>query len=291
MNNRFCLLPVILLISSLALTSCLDSSTDTNQGASKNLLEQAQSYADFDTFVDIISDTELNTTIANEGPLTLLVPTNDAFDALPSGTLESLTDEQLIDILSYHVIEQIIDLNQLSAEETFTSMQGDNIFFVISNDSLYINGSNYVGGVGASNGVLYATDQVLFPDAYLDVTGLVHKRKQLSELDKSIDNTGLASTLEDTSSAYTIFAPSNTALQNAELSADTLKYHVVSGKLLSQDFSSSQTYTTLNGKELSVEVSGSSVTINGEAAVTTADIEGVNGVVHIIDTALAPPSE
>ena len=100
----------------------------------------------------------------------------------------------------------------------------------------------------------------------------------------------------------TVFAPSDEAFEAAlaalditaeELLADTdtltsiLTYHVVEGKVLSTDLSDGMTAPTLNGAEITVTIDGSTVMID-EATVTTADLEAVNGVVHVIDSVLLP---
>ncbi|HLR32537.1 MAG TPA: fasciclin domain-containing protein [Fodinibius sp.] len=251
-----------------------------------NLLEEAENYTDFETFLEHLSTTELDSTIANEEDrFTVLVPVNEAFSGVPdSANIDSL-------ILSYHIINEEVDLNTLEAgaEERFQSLQGEDVFFVIGEDSLYINGSNYLGGVRAINGVIYATNRVLFPDSHLNVSGLISKRYQLNVLDDAIDEAGLSSVLEDPASAYTVFAPSDEALGDTDLSAEDVQYHIIEQKLLSSDLGS-QTYTTLNGQELTVDVNGT-ITVNGDATVTTEDIEGTNGVIHIIDAPLTGSGE
>lgn len=297
-TNRYSPIPVILLLFSLLLTSCLDSS-NSNQGPG-NLLEEAEAVNDLSTFVDYVKNsgaTAVDTsTFTQDTPqLTVLIPTNDAFSELPDGMLEELSSEELGEVLSYHIVEELIDLNNIDETADFASMQGGDLYFeIVPNNQgradLYINDSNYQGGIPASNGVIYATDQVLFPDLYLDVTGLVAKRYELNSLEEAIDDADLNSTLEDTTAAYTIFAPSEEALGDAGLPAEDVEYHILEEKLLSSELSS-QAYTTMDGQDIDVNVSGATITINGEATVTTADIEGINGVVHIIDAPLEAPSE
>lgn len=101
----------------------------------------------------------------------------------------------------------------------------------------------------------------------------------------------------------TVFAPTDAAFEAAladlgltaeELLADTetltgiLTYHVVEGQVLSTDLSDGMTATTVNGAELTISVNGG-VMVN-EANVTTADVMASNGVIHIIDAVLLPPS-
>lgn len=284
-------LPLILLICSFVLTSCLDSS-NSNQ-APGNLLEEAKSYSEFDTFVDYLSETgeaELDSTIANEGPFTVLIPTEEAFDELPDETFSSFSEEELTEVLSYHIVEEAVDLNNVDAEERIESMQGEDLYFKVGSDSAFVNGGRLLASVGAENGVIYQINKVVLPDSYLHTAGLISKRYQLDSLATALSDTDLQADLEDTTQSYTVFAPEDEAFEDATLQ-DALEYHVVPQKLMSDDFNSSQTYETLSGEELTVEVDGENIIINGEATVSTADIEGNNGVVHIIDTILEAPSE
>ncbi len=101
---------------------------------------------------------------------------------------------------------------------------------------------------------------------------------------------------------FTVFAPTDdafAALPEGTLDAlledptgdlaDILLYHVVSGKIMSTDLSDGQTATTLLGKDITVTINGEGVFIN-DAKVTVADIDAVNGVVHVIDAVLLPPA-
>lgn len=121
----------------------------------------------------------------------------------------------------------------------------------------------------------------------------------LSTLTTALDAAGLVSTL-DGAGPFTVFAPTNAAFDalgadvvaalledgNIDILSRVLTFHVVSGAAaFSEDLSDGQTFTTVEGGELTVGVSGGSVTVNG-AEVVTADIEASNGVIHIIDGVL-----
>lgn len=100
---------------------------------------------------------------------------------------------------------------------------------------------------------------------------------------------------------FTVFAPTNAAFEalpegtvedllkpeNKDQLSSILTYHVVSGNILSSNLSDGQVVTTLNGKELTVSVADGKVSIGG-ATVVTADLEGTNGIVHVIDAVLLP---
>nr|WP_286670519.1 fasciclin domain-containing protein [Fodinibius salsisoli] len=298
--SKYSFLPLLLLFCPFVLTSCLDSSTNSGQQR-QNILETAKEVTQgqggdqvLTTFVGLLEDADLDSTVANNGPLTVIAPTNDAFSNLPEGLLDSLETPDLVNILRYHVVEEIVNYTQISGEEEIQSMLGENLFFErvqgATQDSLFINNSYFLGGLQATNGLIFVVDEVLFPDTYLNAAGLIAKRPQLNSLESAIEGANLTTTLSDTTAAYTVFAPTNEALENTDLSGDEIQYHVLPEKVFSNGLSSG-TYTTLSGEDITVEVSGGTITLNGEATITEANIEGTNGVVHIIDMALSPPSE
>jgi uncharacterized surface protein with fasciclin (FAS1) repeats len=98
---------------------------------------------------------------------------------------------------------------------------------------------------------------------------------------------------------FTVFAPTNDAFKNlfsqlgvsgvkdltAEQLTPILTYHVVSGKVMSTDLSNTSV-ATLNGQKIKIDLS-SGVKIN-DSKVVAADIEGKNGVIHVIDSVLLP---
>ncbi len=111
---------------------------------------------------------------------------------------------------------------------------------------------------------------------------------------------GLVETLKG-SGPFTVFAPTNAAfaalpagtvdgLLKPEKKADLTKiltYHVVSGAVKAADLTDGQKVKTLQGEELTVSIKDGKVMING-ANVTAADLEGSNGVVHVVDAVLMP---
>jgi len=137
-----------------------------------------------------------------------------------------------------------------------------------------------------------------------NIVELAAGTKDLSTLVAALKAGKLVSALEGPG-PFTVFAPSNEAF--AKLPEATLKslldpknikqldaileYHVVAGAAVySKDLKSEQEVKTLEGQKLTVRKSLDGVTINGKSKVTTADVGASNGVVHIIDTVLIPPS-
>lgn len=120
----------------------------------------------------------------------------------------------------------------------------------------------------------------------------VARSNRLGRFLRAVDATGLDATLSS-AGPYTVFAPSDRAFAAARLPRDPdqlraiIAYHVVPGTFTSTFLGIGDVnYTTLQGSSLNVDGRGA-LRVNG-AAVTRADLEASNGVVHIIDRVLTP---
>ena len=119
------------------------------------------------TLVAALAAADLVETLSGDGPFTVFAPTNDAFAALPNGTLESLLQpenkDQLKKILTYHVVTTTALSADLVAGDVAT-VEGSNV--VVSLDPVMINGASVViPDVTAANGVIHVIDTVLLPPA------------------------------------------------------------------------------------------------------------------------------
>jgi transforming growth factor-beta-induced protein len=121
----------------------------------------------FSTLVAAVTAAELVDTLNGEGPFTVFAPTNDAFAALPAGTLDSLllpeNKQILTDILLYHVVSGKVmaaDVVGLSAAPT---VLGQDISIIVDNGNVFLNGNVQViiTDIEASNGVIHVIDAVL----------------------------------------------------------------------------------------------------------------------------------
>ena len=131
------------------------------------ILEIASNDDRFTTLVTAVEAAGLANILANDGPYTVFAPTNDAFAALPEGTLDSLLADMdaLSDILLYHVVPGTVVASNLTTSSVATA-QGDSIDVVVSADgSVVLNGSVNViiTDIQASNGVVHVIDAVLLP--------------------------------------------------------------------------------------------------------------------------------
>lgn len=271
--------------------------TDPPDGTG-NIAEVASSNDNFSDLVSALEDAGLISTLEGDGPFTVFAPTNDAFANLDVNISE-LNNDQLTEILSYHVIGGTeVASGDLQAEQSVEASAGGNLFITANGDVVVNDRATVVDAdIEASNGVIHAVDQVLLPDSYLDVVGIVSKRYSLQSLEDAVIGADLVGTLqEDTENGYTVFAPTDSAFGEADLSgqdvSNILQYHVLPTEVLSGDLEATQTVTALNGDELLIEAADGSVTITDNSGqsyqVVEADLQGTNGVVHIIEGVLNP---
>ncbi|MGC9514956.1 MAG: fasciclin domain-containing protein [Methanocrinis sp.] len=120
--------------------------------------------------------------------------------------------------------------------------------------------------------------------------------ENFSTLVTAVDAAGLTETLNG-EGPFTVFAPTDEAFAGVDIDmndtdslADILKYHVASGEYMEADVVNMTEIETLEGGELSVEVTDAGVMVGG-ANVTATDIVCSNGVIHVIDAVLMPLDE
>ncbi len=135
--------------------------------ADGTVVEVAAGNPDFSTLVAAVQAADLTETLNAEGPYTVFAPTNEAFEALPAGTVEKLlkpaNKEALTKILTYHVVagEEIMAAD-ITAGKVAT-VEGQKLD-ITTDDGVQVNGVTVVtADVDASNGVIHAIDGVLIP--------------------------------------------------------------------------------------------------------------------------------
>lgn len=135
----------------------------------QNVVELAVATDTLSTLVTAVTEADLATTLSGEGPFTVFAPTNDAFAALPDGTLDSLLADipALTDVLTYHVVSGKVMAADLSDGQVVTTLQGGTLTVKIMNGSVMLedaagNMSEVVtADVEASNGVVHVINGVL----------------------------------------------------------------------------------------------------------------------------------
>jgi uncharacterized surface protein with fasciclin (FAS1) repeats len=135
----------------------------------ETIVELAVATDALSTLVTAVTEADLVTTLSGDGPFTVFAPTNDAFAALPDGTLDSLLADipALTDVLTYHVVSGKVMAADLSDGQVVPTLQGGELTVKIMNGSVMLedaagNMSEVVtADVEASNGVVHVIDGVL----------------------------------------------------------------------------------------------------------------------------------
>lgn len=298
-NSKLVYLFSLLFISSFTIMSCSDDN-GTGADTGSNIVEIAQDSDQFSILVQALYDTELDAALSQPGPYTVFAPTNSAFNALPEGLLSSLTNDQLTQILQYHVLAGEVASGDLSSSQAVQTLSEETIYVTVTDGVVSVNNTAEVinADIEAINGVIHAIDGVILPNSFRNIVGIASKNYDLSTLVSLVADADLVSTLEG-EGPFTLFAPTNEAFEaasatlatlTAEQTREVLTYHVSATEILSSAISDGATVPTIQGEDISVSVDGGTVTLNGNATVTTVDLQGTNGVVHIIDAVLVPPS-
>jgi len=288
---------------------------ECNPKPMKNIVELAESVDSLSTLVAAVVAGDLVATLSSPGPFTVFAPTNDAFGALPAGTLDTLMKPEnkatLVDILTYHVVGAAALSTDLSDGQMIGTVEGKSVTVHIG-DGIKINDATVVmADVMASNGVVHVVDGVLLPPSRdsdgptMNIVELAQATDSLSTLVAAVVAGDLVRTLSS-EGPFTVFAPTNDAFgalpagtldtllkpENQAPLVDILTYHVLIGQVLSTDLIASQEVATVEGKILKVtkDASGVKVGANLEATVVAADVLATNGVVHVIDAVMLPPS-
>ncbi|AOY80231.1 fasciclin domain-containing protein [Moorena producens JHB] len=145
----------------------MPATTDAESIAS-NLVEQAASNDQFQTFVKAIEAAGLTETLAGEGPYTVFAPTDDAFAALPANTLDSLLQpenkEVLVKLLKYHVVSGAVPSSQIQSGEIIT-MAGKALTVQVGEDgNVNVNNAQVTqADIEATNGIIHVVNHVILP--------------------------------------------------------------------------------------------------------------------------------
>ncbi len=150
--------------------------TDSENGEvaeQANIVGLASQTESLSTLVTAVQAAELVETLQGAGPFTVFAPTNQAFEALPEGTLASLLEpaniDQLKSILTYHVVSGEVMSSQLSDGQEITTVQGGKLTVKIMDNMVYIvdaagnEAQVQTADVDASNGVVHIINGVLLP--------------------------------------------------------------------------------------------------------------------------------
>ena len=294
--------------------------------SNKNIVQTAVAAGKFKTLVALAKQAGLAGKLSAPGKLTVFAPTDKAFAALkksnPALYAKVTSDRNLLRaVLTYHVVgKRIPAVAGIAAAKKrlkVKTLQGERIALSFTGGKIVLNGSARVvtPDVKASNGVIHAIDAVVVPPSLTQapaptqsIVEIAAGNPDFSTLVSLVQKAGLVGAISSPG-PFTVFAPTNTAFQklaaaspatyqavlaDPSLLTKVLTYHVVAGAIESdQAIAVAQQngqVNALEGEPISLSIKDGKLTLNGSTSVVTADILATNGVIHVIDTVIVPPS-
>lgn len=302
------LLLSILFLSTISLFACSDDDSD-KLPEKATIVDVAKSNPNFSSLVKALSITGLDKALEDgAATFTVFAPTNQAFaDLLTELKLNSLDDvpkATLSNILLYHVLDGTKMATSITTGyyKTLSSGPAAN-----TNLSLYVDmGATMINkrakitatDVKAENGVIHVIDKVILPQSIVDVAV---NNPTFSILVAALVKADLVETLKG-NGPFTVFAPTDAAFKAlftalgvtgiADLSKEALTpillSHVVSGNVTSGQLTNGQVQTLNTTKKVMIDIT-EGVKIDGNIKVILADVQGANGIVHVIDKVIQLP--
>ncbi len=307
----------LFLISFGLLSSC-SNDDDPVVTKEEDIVVKAMANSNLSILVEALKKADLVTALQSEGPFTVFAPTNAAFqDLLDSNdswnSLDDIPVPVLKSVLLYHVLNEKVLAENLSDTYVKTLATGPNdemlSLQVEVTGVVEFNGDSkpVATDIMASNGVVHVIDKVMLPTNIVTIalnnsgfTSLV------AALTDSRHSTDFVSVLSQ-DGPFTVFAPTNAAFQALLDSNDSwnsigdipietldavLKYHVVPAKNVQSDqLSNNQQITMLGGGKVTVDLTSGAklkTSSNQSVVISLTDVQGTNGVVHVVDSVLLP---
>lgn len=295
-------------VSALLAFTALGQLSPTN-----TIVQNAQQVPQLSTLVQVLTSPGYEAVLDalnSPGTFTVFAPTNDAFS---NAGVDPSHVGFVINVLYYHVLGVVVPSGALSALQfpnslltnasyvnigagvgqvlEVTKVNGKvQISFGVPGD-VNTTATVVIADVACSNGIVHVIDTVIIPPA---VPATVATSAGLTSLVSAVVQTGLAGVVDNTAS-LTIFAPTNAAFSKVPpvskaVLKKVLEYHVVPGAVAySTTLTNGQTVPTAEGSVLTVSLRNGGVFIN-DARVIIPNVLTENGVVHVIDKVLIPPS-
>lgn len=279
----------------------------TTQSMAADIVETAVAAGNFKTLAAALGAADLAGALQGDGPFTVFAPTDEAFAKLPQGTVETLLKPEnkakLAGILTYHVVPGSVMAKQVVELSGAKTLNGQRVDIKTDTGKVMIDGATVVTtDIKCDNGVIHVIDSVILP-ADKNIAEVATEAGSFKTLLAAATAAGLAETL-GAKGPFTVFAPTDEAFaklpegtvasllkpENKNKLVSILKYHVVSGRLYSEDAVAVGSAKTLQGGRISVNIAGGAARINTSKLVAT-DVDASNGVIHIIDSVLMPKED
>ncbi len=293
--------------AAVAVVLCVGQGCATAQGkATKDIVTTAVEAGSFKTLAAALQAAGLVETLQGKEPFSVFAPTDEAFQKLPGGTIETLlkpeNKQRLIAVLTYHVVPGQVRAAEVVKLKAATTVNGQRVDIKVNGGKVYVDQASVVTtDILCSNGVIHVIDQVLLPSTD-SIPETANKTGIFKTLLVTANATGLVDVLSG-DKPLTMFAPTDDAFaklpagtvdnllrpENKEKLAAILKFHVMPGRVFSNEVLSKTELKTVHGGNLTAAMKNGAATING-AGLTATDIDASNGVIHVIESVILPPA-
>jgi len=270
-----------------------------------DIVDTAVKAGSFKTLAAALDAADLTGALKGKGPFTVFAPTDAAFAKLPQGTVESLLKPEskgaLGNILKYHVVAGNVKSGQVVKISSATTLNGQRVDIAAKNGVVTIDGARVVTtDIECSNGVIHVIDSVILPSSK-NIPATADEAGQFRILLAAAKAAKLVGALSG-DKPLTVFAPTDDAFarlpngtvesllkpENLDQLKQILLYHVVEGRVYSDQALTLHETKTLGGKLIRISSRKGGAFIN-ESKLTALDVEASNGVIHVIDRVLMPP--
>jgi len=294
-------------LSKIIAGALLSVASTTAFGFEKNIVETAVEAGKFKTLATALTAAGLIDAVNGPGPFTVFAPTDDAFAKVPKETLEMLlkpeNKEKLKAVLTYHVVPGKVMAKDVVGLKGAKSLNGQRIDVKVDGDKVSVDGANVVAtDIACTNGVIHVIDSVILP-ASDNIPAVATKAGKFSTLLAAAKAAGLVDALSG-DKALTVFAPTDEAFgklpkgtvesllkpENKDKLKAILLYHVVEGRVYSEDALKAKSAATLQGGKVEITVKDGAAYVNG-AKILATDVDAGNGVIHVIDSVILPPAK
>ncbi len=302
-------LTIGILISTLILTSCTKEETKTNvtNPTLKSIYEIAKADTSFSILVAAINKAGLKETLSNAGTFTVFAPNNTAFrnEGIDENVINEITDPDEILYIKNELLFHVLGIKVKSTDITNTyvptlyEVGGNGVSLRTTTNPIKLNNEANVvaANIEATNGIIHVIDILLISPSIADVPII---NPSLSTLNSALVKAELVETLYEVG-PFTLFAPTNEAFNAINFNLENytkeqllpiLTSHVLDAQVRSSSIQDGQQVTTLFPSTKLTFNTKSGVKFNGgsvnDITVSTADIQTVNGVVHIISKVVLP---
>lgn len=281
-----------------------DSAKKTVQVAAEmDIVDTAVAAGSFKTLAAALGAADLVDALKGDGPFTVFAPTDEAFAALPDGTVETLLKPEnkalLQAILTYHVVPGNLDAEKVVGGAALITLNGQKISLDTSDGVKVDNAYVVKTDIATTNGTIHVIDAVIMPSTK-DIIDTAIEAGSFKTLAAALGAAELIETLQG-DGPFTVFAPTDEAFaalpagtvesllkpeNKAKLQA-VLTYHVVPGRIYAADAIKAGQAATVQGSKVTIKAEDGKVTVDG-ANVIAADIDTTNGVIHVIDAVILP---